>query len=101
MAFKKKNNDNVNFGNPNLQNGMQNMQNNMQNNSMGAPKVKKERLQNVSKYSRTRSVLIMLALVVVGVLILNFISTMSLKKTVTVVSLDINEDPYLVSPIVT
>ncbi len=55
MAFKKKNNDNVNFGNPNLQNGMQNMQNNMQNNSMGAPKVKKERLQNVSKYSRTHS----------------------------------------------
>lgn len=87
MAFKKKNNDNVNFGNPNLQNGMQNMQNNMQNSSMGAPKVKKERLQNVSKYSRTRSVLIMLALVVVGVLVLNFISTMSLKKTVTVVSL--------------
>lgn len=52
-----------------------------------APKVKKEKLQNVSKFSRTRNVLIMLALVVVAVVAINFISSAKLRDTVEVVTL--------------
>ena len=52
-----------------------------------APKVKKEKLKNVSKFSRTRNVLVMLALVVVAVIAVNFVSTMQLRDTISVVTL--------------
>lgn len=52
-----------------------------------APKVKKEKLKNVSKFSRTRNVLVILALVVVAVLAVNFVSTMQLRDTISVVTL--------------
>lgn len=52
-----------------------------------APKVKPEKLKNVSKFSRTRNILLLLAVVVIGVLALNFISTMKLRDTVSVVTL--------------
>lgn len=67
-----------------LNNKKNEMQNNMTDN---APKVKKEKLKNVSKFSRTRNVLIMLALVVVVVLGVNFVSTMQLRDTLSVVTL--------------
>lgn len=52
-----------------------------------APKVKKEKLKNVSKFSRTRNVLVILVLVVVGVLAINFISSFKLRDTISVVTL--------------
>lgn len=52
-----------------------------------APKVKPEKLKNVSKFSRTRNILLLLAVVVIGVLALNFVSTMKLRDTVSVVTL--------------
>lgn len=67
-----------------LNNKKNEMQSNMTDN---APKVKKEKLKNVSKFSRTRNVLILLALVVVVVLGVNFVSTMQLRDTVSVVTL--------------
>ena len=66
---------------------LNNKNNGMQPNNGVAPKVKKEKLKNVSKFSKTRNVLVILALVVVGVLALNFVSTMKLRDTVSVVTL--------------
>lgn len=66
---------------------LNNKNNGMQPNNGAAPKVKKEKLKNVSKFSKTRNVLVILALVVVGVLALNFVSTMKLRDTVSVVTL--------------
>ena len=66
---------------------LNNKNNGMQPNNGAAPKVKKEKLKNVSKFSKTRNVLVILDLVVVGVLALNFVSTMKLRDTVSVVTL--------------
>lgn len=58
-----------------------------ENGTTNAPKVKKEKLKNVSKFSRTRNVLVILVLVVVGVLAINFISSFKLRDTISVVTL--------------
>ena len=62
------------------------MQNNMPKPKKG-PKVKKEKVQNVSKYSHSRNVLFLLAVVVIAVIGLNIFSTIQLRQTVSVVSL--------------
>lgn len=51
-----------------------------------APKVKKSKLKNVSKFSRTRNVIILMFAVVAGVLALNFASSMALRDTISVVN---------------
>ena len=68
--------------------------NNQDGNSMNpafqntnAPKVKKEKLKNVSKSGRIRNVVLLLALVVAAVLAINFISTRKLGDTVTIATL--------------
>lgn len=62
------------------------MQTNMPKPKKG-PKVKKEKVQNVSKYSHSRNVLFLLAVVVIAVIGLNIFSTIQLRQTVSVVSL--------------
>lgn len=50
-------------------------------------KVKKERVKNVSKYSNTRKIIIMMVLVIVAVVGINFYSSMQLRDTVDIVKL--------------
>lgn len=51
-----------------------------------APKVKKEKLKNVSKFSRTRNTFIIMFLVVAGVIAANFVSSMAMRETISVVT---------------
>ena len=51
-----------------------------------APKVQKSKLKNVSKFSRTRNLMILIFLVVAGVIGLNFASSMALRDTISVVN---------------
>ena len=50
-------------------------------------KVKKERVKNVSKYSNTRKIIIMMVLVIVAVVGINFYSSKQLRDTVDIVKL--------------
>ena len=69
---------NLNFADSNMQNtgGKKGKQ----------PKVKKEKLKNVSNNSKRHGVIIALLLVIVAVIGLNFLSTAKMKETVEVVS---------------
>ena len=51
-----------------------------------APKVQKSKLKNVSKFSRTRNLMILIFIVVAGVIGLNFASSMALRDTISVVN---------------
>lgn len=51
-----------------------------------APKVQKSKLKNVSKFSRTRNLMILIFIVVAGVIGLNFVSSMALRDTISVVN---------------
>lgn len=51
-----------------------------------APKVQKSKLKNVSKFSRTRNLMILIFLVVASVIGLNFVSSMALRDTISVVN---------------
>lgn len=51
-----------------------------------APKVQKSKLKNVSKFSRTRNLMILIFLVVAAVIGLNFVSSMALRDTISVVN---------------
>lgn len=50
-------------------------------------KVKKERVKNVSKYSNTRKIMVMMVLVIIAVVGINFYSSMQLRDTVDIVKL--------------
>lgn len=51
-----------------------------------APKVQKSKLKNVSKFSRTRNLMILIFLVVAAVIGMNFVSSMALRDTISVVN---------------
>ena len=51
-----------------------------------APKLQKSKLKNVSKFSRTRNLMILIFIVVAGVIGLNFVSSMALRDTISVVN---------------
>lgn len=52
------------------------------------PKIKKEKAQNVSNYSRSRNIILLLVSVVVIVIAVNIVSSLQLRKTISVVSLN-------------
>lgn len=93
MGIRNNGNSMNNFNNG-VPNNMQNggLPNNMpQGNGMPkpgkTPKVKKEKLQNVSKFSHSRNVIFIILLVCASFIIFNFWSTMQLKETVEIVTL--------------